>query len=257
MHVVKFLPMASFASFAEVLSAAVSANDADRRNAEGQLQQLRSSDPNGLVEALLTTLSTSSDHQHRLQAAVLLRSTAFYGDLERETNVWRRLNPAAQERVKEVLLSCVVSERNRLVRRNICNTIAELACDLIPEKQWPSIGPQLLQLLQSPDADSQQSGLRMLSELVGVLSQEIEQSAKQFCEIVLSLMAGDKSAETRVECMALVVALLDDCLRKVYKKLASSGVSFALLIIDILEASVKVAGTATEASDSDESLAER
>ncbi|KEP59806.1 UNVERIFIED_CONTAM: HEAT repeat-containing protein [Hammondia hammondi] len=245
-------------TFVSLLRAVISPDPALRKEAERQIKEGKEKQPAALVSLVLQTVQSHSDEEVRLQAAVLFRSF-FRGVIDSEGHVWRQLGDAERTQVKQILLHCLDTEKNKLVRNNICDTISDLASDLIPVDQWNDLGQVLLAMIQSGVPVKQQTGLKILSEIAPVLTEQLAAAAPLVCRIISACMASGQDVNTRVEAFALLVAVVEDMNKRVYKKFlpdaktraAPECPSVQLLIIDTLEATLRAG------AEDDYALAER
>ncbi|OEH80637.1 heat repeat-containing protein [Cyclospora cayetanensis] len=247
-------------SFCALLEATLNPDSAVRREAESRITELKKGAPDVFVSCLLQTLGEHPAEQLRLQAAVLLRSSAFGGSLDGETNVWGRLSQQTRENVKTSLIRCVENESSKTVRSNICNTAADLACDLVPIDQWPTLGPQLLSLIYTNEPHKQQGALHILSEVIPALGPQLGSTdgGPQLAALVRGCLSTAKPAETRAEALSLLVALVEDAQRSIYRKVGTAESPVALLVIAAIEAALRQAGAeVTQGEAPDCQLAER
>lgn len=205
-------------SFCALLEATLNADLAIRREAESRIDEFKKGSPDAFVSCLLQTLSSHQEEQLRLHAAVLLRSSAFGGPLEGDRNVWCRLSEETKETVKATLIRCIETDSSKTVRNNICDTAADLACDLVPVDQWASLGPQLVALINTNDPQKQQGALHILSEVIPALGPQLggHQGGPQLAALVRGCLGAAAPAETRAEALALLVALVEDGQRSMF-----------------------------------------
>lgn len=183
-------------AFVTLLRAVISPDTQMRKEAEKQIKEGKENQPARLIGLILTTLQSHPEEEVRLQAAVLLRSF-FRGVIDSDTHVWKRLGDQERSQVKQSLIASVEAENNKLVRSNICDTISDLACDLIPAGQWDELGQVLLGMIQSGVGTRQQSGLRVLSEVAPVLTDQLGQAAPLVCRIIVTSMGLHQDVSTR------------------------------------------------------------
>ncbi|CBZ53225.1 putative importin beta-3 subunit [Neospora caninum Liverpool] len=245
-------------AFVSLLRAVISPDPALRKEAERQIKEGKEKQPAALISLILQTVQTHSDDEVRLQAAVLFRSF-FRGVIDSESHVWKHLGETERSQIKQILLHCLDTEKNKLVRNNICDTISDLASDLIPIDQWDDLGQVLLAMIQSGVPVKQQTGLKILSEIAPVLTEQLAAAAPIVCKIICACMAAGQDVNTRVEAFALLVSVVEDVNKRVYKKFLPDAKTRAapecppvqLLIIDTLEATLRAG------AEDDYALAER
>lgn len=250
------------AAFCALLEATLNPDTSVRREAEARIEAAKKESPDAFVSCLLHTLTTHQSEQLRLQAAVLLRSSAFGGSVDGQRNVWTRLSAQMQETVKETLLRSLEGDNSRTIRNNICDAAADLACDLLPLDQWPSLGQQLLALINTNEPAKEQGALHILAEVIPALGPQLGGGAQgagnQLAALVRGCMSAAKPAETRAEALSLLVALVEDGQRSVYRKIGTPESPVSLLVVAAMEAALRQAGAEAAPGDSpDFQLAER
>eukprot|EP00918_Siedleckia_nematoides_P003078 GHVU01006965.1.p1 GENE.GHVU01006965.1~~GHVU01006965.1.p1 ORF type:complete len:301 (+),score=51.42 GHVU01006965.1:150-1052(+) len=134
--------------------------DANRRTeAENAWKATKESNIDQLVDSTVKILLSPDNSQHRQQAAVSIRTIlrdAFTSDETEgsEPSSWNKMSAEAKQLLREGLLTGLQKEREKLIRNNICQTVAALALYIMPRKEWPELLPAM-GLMMSHDSTQQ------------------------------------------------------------------------------------------------------
>jgi len=119
---------------------ALSPNNQERQEAERHLQKHLDTNAENLFRAVLQLLRTNKNPQVRMLCAVLMRRRLVNG----EPVLFDTLSDQLRATFQRELLKAVVEETTGLARKNICDTIAELAKYLLFRSEWNDLVPFLL-----------------------------------------------------------------------------------------------------------------
>ncbi|CAA6659084.1 unnamed protein product [Spirodela intermedia] len=79
--------------------------------------------------------------------------------------LWPRLAPSTQSDIKSLLLASVQREEVKSICKKLCDTVSELASNLLLENAWPDILPFMFQSVTSDSPRLQESALLIFSQL--------------------------------------------------------------------------------------------
>ncbi|XP_071950516.1 importin-5-like [Antedon mediterranea] len=184
--------------FNQLLGTLMSPDNDIRSNSEKTYETIPA---NKKIPYLVTALQTDSLAPELQQfAAVLLRrflSTSFESD-------WPTLPPETQNATKVQLLAALQRETQPLVRRRICDTIAELSRSLIDDdgnNTWPEVLQFLFENASSSNPVNRECALNVFNNFPGifgnkqshyieVIKQMLEQSLKDTGSLEVQVMAA-------------------------------------------------------------------
>ncbi|KAL4086472.1 hypothetical protein PRIC1_014176 [Phytophthora ramorum] len=157
--------MEASGSWDALLWSLLAVDNTARNAAEAQfaaLKQAACSDE--LLLGLVRVVHSGSPDDVRALAAVLLRRVL----LRDAVSLWPRATDAARATVKSELLAVLeAGEKNRGIRRKVCDTVGELASSILEDGQWDGLLPTLLQWSNAPMATLREASLRVL-EMVAI-----------------------------------------------------------------------------------------
>ncbi|KAG4049716.1 Ran-binding protein 6 [Phytophthora cactorum] len=194
-------------SWEALLWSLLAVDNAARNAAESQfaaLKQATCSDE--LLLGLVHVVHSTSPDDVRALAAVLLRRVL----LRDAVSLWPRATDQARADVKRELLAVLeAGEKNRGIRRKVCDTVGELASSILEDGQWDDLLPTLLQWSNASMVTLREAALRVLEMvaifLAGQMTQAAETSEATTLDVtVLQTMAkGLADREGRVALNAL------------------------------------------------------
>ena len=136
-----------------------------RRRAVQELEasQARGGDdlPLGLLHALRSAIAPDL----RLLAAVLLRKVVNAEDSEKVAR-WTRITQVSRSIICSQLLMAVKEERVDIVRRRVCDTLAEVSLHVMADEPWDDLWKSIHGLISSHEHSMQEAGL-LLCEMLG------------------------------------------------------------------------------------------
>lgn len=158
------------AAFEALISHLMSSANEQRSEAEALFNLCRERHPDALALKLAQVLHSSQSLEFRAMSAVLLRkqvtSSSPGGDSEElPSYIWPRLTPATQSSIKSILLSSVQREEAKSIVKKLCDTVSELASNLLPDALWPELLPFMFQAVTSESPRLQESALLIFSQL--------------------------------------------------------------------------------------------
>ncbi|GMF13581.1 unnamed protein product [Phytophthora lilii] len=197
--------MQAAGSWDALLWSLLAVDNAARNAAEAQfaaLKQAESSDE--LLLGLVRVVHSASPDDVRALAAVLLRRVL----LRDAVSLWPRASDAARAAVKQELLAVLAAgEKNRGIRRKVCDTVGELASSILEDGQWDGLLPTLLQWSDAPLATLREAALRVLEMVAIFLAAQMTQAdadgAALDVTVLQTLAKGLADREGRVALNAL------------------------------------------------------
>jgi methionyl-tRNA formyltransferase len=126
--------MATEIDLGTILAHCLVADNEVRRSAEAALKQAVANP--SCIGALLQQLQQSPHPEIRQLAALVIR--------RRINSHWKNFDPNAQGNIKQMLLTCLVNETQRLVQQSIAMVLVALAKGM--NGQWPELWSNLSQL---------------------------------------------------------------------------------------------------------------
>eukprot|EP00921_Rhytidocystis_pertsovi_P008573 GHVQ01014006.1.p1 GENE.GHVQ01014006.1~~GHVQ01014006.1.p1 ORF type:complete len:1142 (-),score=179.18 GHVQ01014006.1:1226-4651(-) len=238
-----------YAQFCSVVNGFVSEDNSIRKHAEEAYQQCKSQDPAQAAKFVIQMLSTHEDVNVRVQAAVLIRnlfrslivgksqtgsqengaadstggfsasppSPASTSTSASSSDTWVSLSTEFRQTFKSALLDCLEKEEAKSVRTNICDSVADMANRLLQDDDWPDLTVRLFRMINNNDRPlQQQSGLRILAEIVDSMQEELEAAAGTLGGIVQACI-NSQWVSVRHECVGLIAACVAMRSKKVWK----------------------------------------
>ncbi|CEG45916.1 Karyopherin (importin) beta 3 [Plasmopara halstedii] len=156
----------------ETLLWSLLAKDNDKRNAaEVQFAALKQSPcSDDLLLGLVHVVHSTSADDVRALAAVLLRRVL----LRDAVSLWPRATDLARVTIKcELLAVLEAGERNRGIRRKVCDIVGELAGSILEDGQWDDLLPKLLQWSDASMVILRETALRVMEMVAIFLASQI------------------------------------------------------------------------------------
>lgn len=178
--------------------------DNEARNAAEKRFEALKQEPcsDELLVGLVRVVHSNSPDDVRALAAVLLRRVL----LRDAVSLWPRASDDARALVKTELLAVLeAGEKNRGIRRKVCDTVGELASSILEDGQWDDLLPKLLQWSNAPLVTLREAALRVLEMVAIFLAAQMTQEESSTLDVtVLQTMAkGLADREGRVALNAL------------------------------------------------------
>ncbi|KAK8938099.1 hypothetical protein KSP40_PGU009686 [Platanthera guangdongensis] len=135
-------------------------------------------------------------------AAVLLRkqvTSSSGGDTdELPSYIWSRLTPATQSSIKSLLLSAVQREESKSNSRKLCDTVSELASNLLPDDLWPELLPFMFRAVTSESPRLQESSLLIFSQLAQYIGDILLPHLPTLHTVFLNSLSHSMSPDVRI-----------------------------------------------------------
>lgn len=209
------------AQLCQLLDCFLSQRNSVRQQAEAAFNNLKQSNPDGLIRALLAILREDPKSYVRQQAAVSVRTVLRDFILHRSDFVWTQLTAETKQILKSELLNSLEAEPIKSVWRSVCDTVADLAAELSVAGEWPELNSRLMQLVESSKTTCQAAGLKILGDLVPQLSELIRNNTAGVARIVAAC-AKSEDADVRYETLCLITSLVQSEPRSVWKHMQAA-----------------------------------
>eukprot|EP00406_Dinophysis_acuminata_P058007 CAMPEP_0179276760 /NCGR_PEP_ID=MMETSP0797-20121207/34745_1 /TAXON_ID=47934 /ORGANISM="Dinophysis acuminata, Strain DAEP01" /LENGTH=1120 /DNA_ID=CAMNT_0020985329 /DNA_START=47 /DNA_END=3409 /DNA_ORIENTATION=+ len=209
--------------FVELLQAMSNKENSIRKQAEAMYQQAKQSEPDQLMIGLMAILGTATiDEAVRRQAAVLLRQTVMKGP--EKDFCYARITPQNQQLVAGELLKRFEQEPILRLQKKVGEVVSmlvEYVCDrddprarLDPSCStgWPALLPLVFRMADpstTSSADSCESALRLLGDIVPTLKDDIV-GAKQQLGQILQLGLSHSSLKLRTAALLLICGIVTE-----------------------------------------------
>ncbi|ONK75287.1 uncharacterized protein A4U43_C03F15290 [Asparagus officinalis] len=176
------------------------AND-QRSHAESIFNFVRDQHPDNLALKLAHLLQSSTLIEIRAMSAILLRkqltSSSSSGDSQ-PAYLWPRLTSQTQLELKSMLLSSVQREEVKSISKKLCDTVSELASNLLPDNAWPELLPFMFQAVTSENARLQESSLLIFSQLAQYIGDLLLPHLQTLHDVFLQSLTHSSSADVRI-----------------------------------------------------------
>ncbi|XP_020574529.1 importin-5 [Phalaenopsis equestris] len=190
------------AAFEALISQLMSSANELRSQAEALFNLCRDRHPDALALKLAQVLHSSQSLEIRAMAAVLLRkqvTSSSGGDSEESPSyIWSRLSPATQSSIKSLLLSAVQREEMKSIAKKLCDTVSELASNLLPDGTWPELLPFMFQAVTSDSPRLQESALLIFSQLAQYIGDILLPHLPTLHSVFLNSLSNSVSPDVRI-----------------------------------------------------------
>eukprot|EP00466_Bigelowiella_natans_P004783 jgi/Bigna1/74113/fgenesh1_pg.27_\ len=193
-----------------LMMGALSPDNETRKQAENHIHQHLSKQPEALMAAVLKLLRQSNNPSVRMLCAVFLRQKLVNG----EPILFRTLSDRLQSGFKSELLQAIVHERAGGVRRNISDTVAELAKILLFREDWGQLKSFLFKAIQSDREELRFASFDIMGKIADGTPERFGSATEQ---VVKAFEHGlkDKSLSVRVCAMVsegkLISSVTGEC----------------------------------------------
>ncbi|KDO54435.1 hypothetical protein CISIN_1g001249mg [Citrus sinensis] len=150
------------APFETLISHLMSTSNEQRSEAELLFNLCKQQDPDSLTLKLAHLLQRSPHPEARAMAAVLLRKLLTRDD----SFLWPRLSLHTQSSLKSMLLQSIQLESAKSISKKLCDTVSELASNILPENGWPELLPFMFQCVSSDSVKLQESAFLIFAQLI-------------------------------------------------------------------------------------------
>ncbi|AFZ80316.1 importin karyopherin beta 4, putative [Theileria equi strain WA] len=198
-------------AFVSLLEALSSTDNQRRTDADAQITALKQHDINTLVKLTLSIALSQAADDIRLQSVILIRlvlDLSKSGDTPR--NTWNRITPDVKNLIKTSLLKSLETEVQDSIRRNVCDTIADLCISCLDDNEWPELSRCTLQLIQNDNVLYKKSGLKLLGECFGFFAEDFSRHVDSLAQLIkASLMNPNASVRTEAICAVSLAIEVD------------------------------------------------
>ncbi|XP_014663943.1 PREDICTED: importin-5-like [Priapulus caudatus] len=121
------------------------------------------------------------------------------------------LAPEIQAGMKEQLLLAVHEEQNDVVRKKVCDVVAELARSFIDEEgvnHWPESLKFLFDLVSSPNAALREAALLILSVTPGIFANQQQHYMDVIRQMLLQCLGDTENPQVRLAAVKATTAFL-------------------------------------------------
>jgi len=230
--------------FVELLQALQSNDNTARQKAETLYQQAKQNEPDSLIAGMLKVLGNPDvDEGIRRHDAVLLRTFMTRGPPK--DFVYARLTEPNKREVAAELLRRFEQEKNPKLQRNIrfiVATLAEYICDpddpranlVMGTNGWPDLLPTVFRVADAasnPDADSCDNALRLISDLVPTLQEDMVTNRKAELGNTLQTALACQHLKIRAAAFLLICQIVKDASKDDWSMLqATTGLMVQILM---------------------------
>lgn len=189
-------------AFEALISQLMSSANELRSQAEALFNLCRERHPDALALKLAQVLHSSQSLEIRAMAAVLLRkqvTSSSGGDSDESSSyIWARLTPVTQSSIKSLLLSVVQREETKSIAKKLCDTVSELASNLLPDGAWPELLPFMFQAVTSDSPRLQESALLIFSQLAQYIGDILLPHLPTLHTVFLNSLSHSVSPDVRI-----------------------------------------------------------
>ncbi|BAM38794.1 importin beta [Theileria orientalis strain Shintoku] len=197
--------------FVSLLEALSSTDSAARSDADAKINTLKKHDLNGILRLTLNVMLTEPNDERRLQSIVLVRillDLSKSGDTPKKT--WNSVTTEVKALLKSSLLKSLESETQKSIRRNVCDTIADLCASSLEYNEWPELLTITIRLVENNNPVYKKSGLKLLGECFNYFVDELANHVDIVAQLIKSsLMNADASVRTEALC-SISIAIESD-----------------------------------------------
>ncbi|XP_047316709.1 importin-5-like [Impatiens glandulifera] len=187
--------------FETLISHLMSSSNEQRSEAELIFNLCKQNDPNSLALKLAHLLQHSLAVEARAMSAILLRKQLTRDD----SYIWPLLTPSTQSLLKSVLLGCFQSEEAKTIIKKLCDTVSELASNLLPENQWPELLPFMFQCVSSDSPKLQESSFLIFSQLAQYIGEMLIPHIKHLHGYFLQCLTSSANSDVKIAALSAVV----------------------------------------------------
>ncbi|KAL5980787.1 Importin-5 [Asimina triloba] len=189
------------APFESLISHLMSSANDQRSTAEALFNQLKQTHPDSLALKLAHLLHNSRSVDLRAMSAILLRKLLTRDD----SYLWPRLSPHTQSTLKSLLLSAVHREDAKSISKKLCDTVSELASNLLPDDAWPELLPFMFQSVRSDSVRLQQSSLLIFGQLSQFTADTLIPHLNILHSVFLQCLSTSSSPDVRIAALGAAI----------------------------------------------------
>lgn len=187
--------------FETLISHLMSSSNEQRSQAESIFNLIKQTDPNSLALKLAQLLSSSPHVEARAMSTILLRKQLTRDD----SYIWPSLTASTQSAIKSILLSCIQNENSKSIIKKLCDTISELASNILPENNWPEILPFMFQCVTSDSVKLQESAFLIFSQLAQYIGDTLIPYIKDLHGVFLQVLNNSPSSDVKIAALSAVI----------------------------------------------------
>lgn len=187
--------------FETLISHLMSSSNEQRSQAELIFNLIKQTDPNSLALKLAQLLSSSPHVEARAMSTILLRKQLTRDD----SYIWPSLSASTQSAIKSILLSCIQNENSKSIIKKLCDTISELASNILPENNWPEILPFMFQCVTSDSIKLQESAFLIFSQLAQYIGDTLIPYIKDLHGVFLQVLNNSPSSDVKIAALSAVI----------------------------------------------------
>ncbi|XP_065879258.1 uncharacterized protein [Euphorbia lathyris] len=189
------------APFEALITSLMSSSNEQRSQAELVFNLCKQNDPNSLYLKLAHILQFSSHIEVRAMSAVLLRKLFTKDDHD----LWPHISPATQSNIKSILLSCIQHEQTKSIVKKLCDTVSELASNLLPENKWPELLPFMFQCVSSDSPKLQESAFLIFAQLSQYIGETLIPFIKDLHTVFLQCLESSPNFDVKIASLNAVI----------------------------------------------------
>ncbi|KAL5976762.1 Importin-5 [Asimina triloba] len=187
--------------FENLVSQLMSTANDQRSSAESVYNHLKQTHPDSLALKLAHLLHNSPSLELRAMSAILLRKLLTRDD----SYLWPRLTLQTQSDLKSLLLSSVHREESKSISKKLCDTISELASNLLPDNAWPELLPFMFQSVTSDSVRLQESALLIFAQLSQFTAETLIPHLGTLHSVFLQCLSTSSSADVRIAALGAAI----------------------------------------------------
>ncbi|KAL2633872.1 hypothetical protein R1flu_005351 [Riccia fluitans] len=184
----------SVAPLEALVAQLMSSGNEQRGQAEQIFNHCKANHAEALVLKLVRTLQVSQQVEVKAMSAILLRKLMTKDDV----SLWKKLSPATQVGVKSQLLLCVQHEEGKSILKKLCDTVTELAADILEDGQWPELLPFMFQCVSSDSMKLRESALTMFAQLAPYIGPQLRSHLPTLHAVFQQCLSSTTSSDLRL-----------------------------------------------------------
>ncbi|KDO54434.1 hypothetical protein CISIN_1g001249mg [Citrus sinensis] len=189
------------APFETLISHLMSTSNEQRSEAELLFNLCKQQDPDSLTLKLAHLLQRSPHPEARAMAAVLLRKLLTRDD----SFLWPRLSLHTQSSLKSMLLQSIQLESAKSISKKLCDTVSELASNILPENGWPELLPFMFQCVSSDSVKLQESAFLIFAQLSQYIGDTLTPHLKHLHAVFLNCLTNSNNPDVKIAALNAVI----------------------------------------------------
>ncbi|GJZ65987.1 importin-5-like protein [Tanacetum coccineum] len=187
--------------FETLISHLMTSSNEQRSQAESLFNLCKQTDPNTLVTKLVNLLEHSPHLEARAMSAILLRKQLTQDELA----LWNSVSESTRLRVKNGLLTCITKEMNKSIIKKLCDTISELAANVVSDNGWPELLPFMFNCVTSEDFRLIESALLIFAQLAQFVGESLIPHITHLHGVFGKCLGNVGSADVRIAALSAVI----------------------------------------------------